>query len=69
MIETKIQEEYQIKIPKEIYNTLNIKTDDKLIWNIKEDEIIIKIKNEKKLKNKQISFIDDEEIESIIIEK
>ncbi|MBR0473159.1 MAG: hypothetical protein IJI98_10745 [Methanosphaera sp.] len=69
MIETKIQEEYQIKIPKEIYNTLNIKTDDKLIWNIKEDKIIIKIKNEKKLKNKQISFIDDEEIESIIIEK
>lgn len=69
MTETRINKDYQITIPKKIRNILDITSDDTLIWNIQEDKIIIQVKKNNKLKNKTLSFINDEEIESIKIEK
>lgn len=69
MKETTIHKDYKVTIPKEIRNLLDITLDDTLIWEIKEDQIVIQIKKQRKLKNKTLSFINDEEIESIKIEK
>lgn len=69
MKETKIHKDYQITIPKEIRDILDISLDDRLIWEIDGDNILIKVKKQNKLKNKTLSFVADEEIDSIKIEK
>ena len=63
MKKTNIHKDYQVNIPDEIIETLNISLDDTLTWEIEEDKIIIKVNKQRKLKNKQLSFVADEEIE------
>ena len=51
MITSHIYKGYQIHIPTEIRKKLDIKEDDKITWQTKNDEIIIKIKKQRNIKD------------------
>lgn len=68
MKETKIQNNFQITVPREIINKFNLNIDDSLIWDTDGKDITIKVKKQKKLKNKRLHVVDDDEIDSIKIE-
>ena len=69
MIETTISKGYQIKIPKVIREKYNIHEDDKITWECRNDEIILKVKKQRKLSDLTNLVIADEEFDAVEVKK
>lgn len=69
MIETSIYKGFQIHIPKAIREKHNLKLEDKIIWESKDDEIIIKVKKQRDLTDLACLVIADEEVDAVEIKK
>ena len=69
MIESKIYKGFQVHIPKVIREKHNLTIEDKLIWESKDDEIIIKVKKQRSLSDLANLVIANEEVDAVEIKK
>lgn len=69
MIETKIYKGFQVYIPKEIREKHNLTIEDKITWESRDDEIIIKVKKQRSLSDLANLVVADEEVDAVEIKK
>lgn len=69
MIETNIYKGFQVYIPKVIREKHNLNLEDKITWESRNDEIIIKVKKQRSLSDLAQLGVADEEVDAVEIKK
>lgn len=69
MIETNIYKGFQVYIPKKIREKHNLTIEDKITWESRDDEIIIKVKKQRSLSDLAKLVVADEEVDAVEIKK
>ena len=69
MIETRIYKGFQIYIPKKIREKHNLNLEDKITWESRDDEIIIKVKKQRSLNDLARLVVADKEVDAVEIKK
>ncbi|AWX31648.1 AbrB/MazE/SpoVT family DNA-binding domain-containing protein [Methanosphaera sp. BMS] len=69
MIESNIYKGFQIHIPKVIREKHKLTLEDKLIWESRDDEILIKVKRQRNLSDLANLVTADEEFDAVEVKK